>query len=271
MRWAYKFGIYERLENNLSFENAIKRIRRAFIIGLSVSFWIRLSDQKPSPHEDSFRKKFFDNVCEYWEKLLNWDAAAEVKDSFPAPNYNEWKDIIDEECKKYADIFVDDDECVSKNEALNENIWVSFICIMNNIPLWIIGKPETSKSLAINIVINKLLSQNSRSEKITKCPPLVLQTFTCSNTTTSEDIMYDIGKLVDRSNMYNNNYIIRIQILENMEQAYMSPFNPLAGLHNIIDNGHQIHKDISIPVNFIGLSNCSLDSAKMNRGILLPL
>lgn len=51
----------------------------------------------------------------------------------------------------------------------------------------------------------------------------------------------------------------------------MSPFNPLAGLHNIIDNGYQIHKGISIPVNFIGLSNCSLDSAKMNRGILLPL
>ncbi|KAK8835712.1 hypothetical protein M9Y10_040530 [Tritrichomonas musculus] len=269
MRWAYKFGIYEKLEDNLNFKKAIKRLRRAFIIGLSVSFWIRLSDQKPSPHEDSFRKKFIDNVCEFWENLLGWDAAAEVKDSFPAPTYNEWKDIINEECKKYADIFVDDDECVSKNEALSENIWVSFICIMNNIPLWIIGKTGTSKSLAISIVINKLLSQNSRSEKITKCPHLVSQTFMCSNITTTEAIMDQLGKIVDRSNMYNNNYIIRIQILENVGHADMSRLKPLVCLHNIIDNGYPFRPGISIPVLLIGLSNYKMDSAKLNRGILL--
>ncbi|KAK8894420.1 hypothetical protein M9Y10_022854 [Tritrichomonas musculus] len=269
MRWAYKFGIYEKLEDNLNFKKAIKRLRRAFIIGLSISFWIRLSDQKPSPHEDSFRKKFIDNVCEYWRKLLEWDAAAEVKESFPAPTFDEWKGIIKEECKKYVDLFVDNDECVSKNEALSENIWVSFICIMNNIPLWIIGKPGTSKSLALNIVINKLMSQNSRSEKITKCPPLVSQTFMCSNTTTTEAIMDQLGKIVDRSNMYNNNYIIRIQILEEIGHADMSRFKPLVCLHNIIDNGYPFRPGISIPVHLIGLSNYKMDSAKLNRGILL--
>lgn len=93
MRWAHKNGIYEKLEDNLDFKEANRRLRGAFIIGFSVPFWICLSDQKPSSKENSFRKKFIEYVCEYWRKLLRWDTA-EVKDSFPSPNYNEWTGIV---------------------------------------------------------------------------------------------------------------------------------------------------------------------------------
>ena len=49
---------------------------------------------------------------------------------------------------------------IAKNDALKENVWMMFICISLRIPLFLVGKPGSSKSLAktvITDVINALL------------------------------------------------------------------------------------------------------------------
>jgi MoxR-like ATPase len=45
---------------------------------------------------------------------------------------------------------------IGKNKSLKENIFVMFTCIMNKIPLIIVGKPGSSKTLAMNIVTKSL-------------------------------------------------------------------------------------------------------------------
>lgn len=38
---------------------------------------------------------------------------------------------------------------VAMNEALSENLFVSCVCVLNLLPLFIVGKPGTSKTLAM--------------------------------------------------------------------------------------------------------------------------
>ncbi|KAJ5078638.1 hypothetical protein M0811_14822 [Anaeramoeba ignava] len=58
-------------------------------------------------------------------------------------------------------------QAIAANEALTENLLVEFICIQTKIPLFIIGKPGTSKSLSIDILKN-WLSNSSNNEYVRK-------------------------------------------------------------------------------------------------------
>ena len=276
MRWAYQFGIYESLSKNNTKEYVFSRLRRAFIIGISVTFWLRLSSIKPKDDNNtkkapslSRRELFLKLVCDFWTKLIENQQDNYLNSYFKSPTPKEWEDIIQNECMQYANLFVENDECVSKNEALTENIWVTYICLMNNIPLWIIGQPGTSKSLAVNIVINKLMNHRSTNDKITQSPPLISQQFMCSNTTKTEMIKEQLQKIVKKGQMYKENYIIHNQILEEIGHADRSRYKPLVCLHDIIDNGYELAPNFHVPVVLIGLSNYKMDSAKLNRGILL--
>lgn len=50
---------------------------------------------------------------------------------------------------------------VGKNTALQENIFVIYTCIMNNLPLIISGKPGSTKTLAMNLILKSMKGQNS--------------------------------------------------------------------------------------------------------------
>lgn len=44
------------------------------------------------------------------------------------------------------------DRNIAINRALKENIFVTFVCLMNKIPVLIVGNPGNSKSLAIRLI-----------------------------------------------------------------------------------------------------------------------
>ena len=51
-------------------------------------------------------------------------------------------------------VFIDEmklENTIAKNDALNENVWMMAICIELRIPLFLVGKPGSSKSLAKTI------------------------------------------------------------------------------------------------------------------------
>eukprot|EP01028_Stygiella_incarcerata_P005073 TRINITY_DN217_c3_g1_i4.p1 TRINITY_DN217_c3_g1~~TRINITY_DN217_c3_g1_i4.p1 ORF type:complete len:2356 (+),score=543.99 TRINITY_DN217_c3_g1_i4:105-7172(+) len=54
---------------------------------------------------------------------------------------------------------------VAPNQTLLENIFTSFVCILNNIPLFIVGPPGTSKSLSVELLISSLEQPNSFRKK----------------------------------------------------------------------------------------------------------
>ena len=52
---------------------------------------------------------------------------------------------------------------IAKNSALRENVFMMTICIELRIPLFIVGKPGSSKSLAKSVVASSLQGKASKS------------------------------------------------------------------------------------------------------------
>ena len=57
---------------------------------------------------------------------------------------------------------------IAKNTALRENIFMMFVCIELRIPLFLVGKPGSSKSLAKAIIENSLKGKNSKKKAMKK-------------------------------------------------------------------------------------------------------
>jgi hypothetical protein len=41
---------------------------------------------------------------------------------------------------------------VAKNQALLENVFVTLVCILNRIPLFVVGKPGSGKTLSLQLI-----------------------------------------------------------------------------------------------------------------------
>ena len=68
---------------------------------------------------------------------------AEQRDILARMNFNLWHNI-------------------AHNGALLENVFVMFVCILNRIPVFVVGKPGNSKSLAIQLLDSSLRSDSSQ-------------------------------------------------------------------------------------------------------------
>ena len=64
-----------------------------------------------------------------------------------------------------------------QNDALNENVWMMAICIELRIPLFLVGKPGSSKSLAKTIVTDVMQGPNSYSELFKKLKEIHMVSF----------------------------------------------------------------------------------------------
>ena len=59
------------------------------------------------------------------------------------------------------------DENIARNAALRENVFMMAICVELRIPLFLVGKPGSSKSLAKAIISESMRGKNS-SEQLLK-------------------------------------------------------------------------------------------------------
>ena len=53
---------------------------------------------------------------------------------------------------------------IAKNAALRENVFMMAICVELRIPLFLVGKPGSSKSLAKSIISESMRGKDSRNE-----------------------------------------------------------------------------------------------------------
>ena len=156
----------------------------------------------------------------------------------------------------------------AKNEALLENLFSLFVCIPNQIPLFIVGKPGTSKSMSVQIMYNSMKGKNSSNLLFKKFKSLYLYPYQGSETSTSKGVLNIFNKAREpiKRNKEKGNTIdfIPAVFFDEMGLAENSVNNPLKVIHSQLEYDENEHK-----VAFIGISNWVLDSSKMNRGISL--
>ena len=161
---------------------------------------------------------------------------------------------------------------IARNAALKENLFMMYVCIQLKIPLFIIGKPGSSKSLARSIIshsINEGILVGGN--KIAEYTRVYMQCYQCSQYTTSKEI----ADLFDKCQTIQNEAAadsVACVVLDEVGLAEDSPNLPLKVLHSLLEDSATSEFAQRGPnVAFIGLSNWALDPAKMNRGIMVHL
>ncbi|XP_018410445.1 PREDICTED: E3 ubiquitin-protein ligase RNF213-like [Nanorana parkeri] len=208
-----------------------------------------------------------------------YHASLETKDSFrraicklfPQP----YRDptIILQEITSIQELFlagVQLRDTIARNLALKENLFMMVICIELKIPLFLVGKPGSSKSLAKTIVADAMQGQTAHTELYKDLKQIHLVSFQCSPHSTPEGIIGTFRQCARFQEGKNLNEYVSVVVLDEIGLAEDSPKMPLKTLHPLLEDGC-IDDDTSPhkKVGFIGISNWALDPAKMNRGIFV--
>ncbi|XP_027705939.1 E3 ubiquitin-protein ligase RNF213 [Vombatus ursinus] len=202
------------------------------------------------------------------EKEAYWEVICKL---FEGP-YSDIKTVLDE-ISQIQDLFLSGvplRKTIAKNLALKENIFMMVICIELRIPLFLVGKPGSSKSLAKTIVADAMQGQAAYSELFKELKQVHLVSFQCSPHSTPQGIIGTFKQCARFQQGKNLQEYVSVVVLDEVGLAEDSPKMPLKALHPLLEDG--CIDDDPLPhkkVGFIGISNWALDPAKMNRGIFV--
>ncbi|CAO2646302.1 E3 ubiquitin-protein ligase RNF213 [Lemmus lemmus] len=195
----------------------------------------------------------------------------DIGSCFPEP-YNDSKVILDE-ITLVQDLFLREAPIrtnIARNLALKENVFMMVICIELKIPLFLVGKPGSSKSLAKIIVADAMQGQSALSDLFRCLKQVHLVSFQCSPHSTPQGIIGTFRQCARFQQGKDLQQYVSVVVLDEVGLAEDSPRMPLKTLHPLLEDG--CIDDDPAPykkVGFVGISNWALDPAKMNRGIFV--
>ncbi|XP_066090745.1 E3 ubiquitin-protein ligase RNF213 [Saccopteryx bilineata] len=211
-------------------------------------------------------------VC-YHASLQKQDLYRKAVCRFLPQPYSDSKAVLDE-IMRTQDLFLDGvalRKTIAKNLALKENVFMMVICIELKIPLFLVGKPGSSKSLAKTIVADAMQGQAAHSDLFRSLKQVHLVSFQCSPHSTPQGIIGTFRQCARFQQGKDLQQYVSVVVLDEVGLAEDSPKMPLKALHPLLEDGC-IEDDDPAPhkkVGFIGISNWALDPAKMNRGIFV--
>ena len=164
---------------------------------------------------------------------------------------------------------------IAHNAALRENVFMMIVCIENRLPLFIVGKPGSSKSLAKSIVADSMQGQYSKNELLMNLKQIQLFPYQCNQFSTTKTLvdLFEEAKKFQKSQDHTK--FASVVVLEEIGLAEDAPGLPLKVLHPYLEDGtsgsnpNEAEIKPEERVAFIGISNWALDPAKMNRGIMV--
>ena len=86
------------------------------------------------------------------------------------------QDVYEDEQNEYLNR-MNVEKGIAKNNALRENVFAAFICIMNKIPVFICGKPGCSKTLTLKLMLSSLCGKESKDSWFKELPKLFSITY----------------------------------------------------------------------------------------------
>ena len=265
--------LFRRLDRVMREKNQkmhmMKRFARALLLSVSVCYYASLQES---------REKFREEICAVFRK----------HDSFVGFRLN--PERLLQEIDTCQDVFLN--ECsigpnIARNRALKENVMMMVICIDLRIPLFLVGQPGSSKSLAKTIVEHALQGTDSTSMLFKHLKKARLHSFQCSPLATADGIINAFKQAARYQTKQDTRQFVSVVVLDGVDLAEMSINQPLKTLHSLMEEGVPDEKEGSLgiyvgstsnesilyprKVGLIGISNCALGPAKFNRGILVQV
>eukprot|EP01043_Picozoa_sp_COSAG02_P008916 COSAG02_NODE_294_length_25426_cov_719.561298_2_plen_6193_part_00 len=149
---------------------------------------------------------------------------------------------------------------VADNAALQENVFMMIVCILNKIAIMVVGKPGSSKTLATQLIRDAFsLAQKSDKFERVGFPCLELFPYQCSQHSTAHDIEDKFDKAIKVESGAGVRKLSCV-VLDEVGLAEDAKAMPLKVLHKLLEKPK---------CAFVGLSNWQLDPAKMNRAVYL--
>lgn len=199
-----------------------------------------------------------------WEKLqdsrdVKWSSKGVRATGFPSlRGKNEFEQRLNKVQTTFCTNIVIKEEGIAMNNALMENLFVLIISILNKIPVFLVGKPGSSKTLALQVIQSNLQGKRSMNAFWRKYPAVYIFQYQCSPMSDSGSIQHQFDMAVRYQKHAQDT--ITVLLLDEVGLAEHSPEMPLKVLHGMLVNPK---------IAIVGLSNWVLDPAKMNRAILL--
>ncbi|KAH7279889.1 hypothetical protein KP509_37G042500 [Ceratopteris richardii] len=216
---------------------------RAKVLACSLCYYCRLPTK-------ALRKAYRTTCC----KFLTWRVQRNLSE----------KDFLNILHQEQHDILarMDMPSGIAMNSSLLENVFVVLTCMLNHLPVFVVGKPGSGKTLALQIIFSNLRGPDSKDRYFQQLPRMLMLSYQGSQNSTSEAI----SKVFEKAKRYVENTTrkdtVVVLVLDEIGLAETSSHNPLKVLHPLLEPDVQ---DIAV----VGISNWSLDAAKMNRGVHL--
>ncbi|XP_009695289.1 PREDICTED: E3 ubiquitin-protein ligase RNF213-like [Cariama cristata] len=181
---------------------------------------------------------------------------------------------LQQEIELCQEVFLDNlyiPKATACNNALRENIFMMVVCMDLRVPLFLVGKPGSSKSLSKTIAVDAMEGTLSRSPLFKRCKEVQLVSFQCSPHSKPEGIISTFRQGAQFQKGKNLNEFASVVVLDEIGLAEDSPDMPLKTLHPLLEDGciDDEKPEAYKKVGFVGISNWALDPAKMNRGLLV--
>lgn len=242
--WFYQHS--DVLFNNCSHLSVVQKTLKCLILSVGVCYYPSLVD----------KEKYLAIICRYFPDPLSSSTA------------------LQEEISSCQDFFLQNiqtRETIAKNVALKENVFLMVVCIELRIPLFLVGKPGSSKSLAKTVVADVMQGQNSHCGLFKNLKQVHMVSFQCSPHSSPEGIIGTFRNCARFQKDKNMDEYVSVVVLDEIGLAEDSPQMPLKTLHPLLEDGciDNDKPDPHMKVGFVGISNWALDPAKMNRGIFV--
>ena len=211
---------------------SLREIRR---FGIFFEYFIKYFNDSPSKKmKSSINMTLY--LCYYLrlnDKGYRAELAQKLKHFYKGSSFLK---IPDNEIKKITkEMSIEKGTGIALNRALRENLFTCFTCIDNKVPLIIIGKPGTGKSLSFQILYNTLKGEYSESEIFKTKGRLYRYYYQGSETSTAEGIEQVFNKASNAQKKNKDRNFITLVFFDEMGLAERSSNNPLKVIHYLLE------------------------------------
>ena len=243
---------YEEGNDFYIYKNLDKYLAQVYSINLSIfmCYYLKIADKEQRNCLLQKLNKIF----------KNFDKSFENKDFLDLPKNEEL----------YIANNIKINNGIAKNRVLLENLFSIFVAINCKIPILIMGKPGSSKSLSVQLIIKSMQGSASKNHFFRLFPKILVHSYHCSMTSTYkgiENIFLTVRKKYRNLRKKDKHYnIIPLIYFDEIDFAEYSPNNPLKAIHSELEFDKNTGRD---EVAFVGISRWIYDSTIMERGITI--